>query len=133
MKRRQSPKVLVFIMLLPVIALIAGCQPVAPIASDDGSAAVALPTQVPEEQVPEEDAVETSIADEATSAEEMMPDAGGFPPVTIEIPALSLVIPVAPMGWESAEVEGRTTTRWVVPDDAAGWALNSARAGDEGN
>ncbi|MFN3332557.1 MAG: sortase [Caldilinea sp.] len=133
MKRRQSPKVLVFVMLLPLIVLIAGCQPVAPIASDDGSAAVALPTQVPEEQVPEEDAVETPIANEATPALETTQDEGGFPPVAIEIPALSLVIPVAPMGWESAEVEGRTTTRWVVPDDAAGWALNSARAGDEGN
>lgn len=128
MKRRQSPKVLVFVMLLPLIVLIAGCQPVAPIVSDDGSAVVVLPTQVPEE-----DAVETPIANEATPAVETMQDAGGFPPVAIEIPALSLVIPVAPMGWESAEVEGRTTTRWVVPDDAAGWALNSARAGDVGN
>jgi LPXTG-site transpeptidase (sortase) family protein len=136
MKRRHSPKVLFFVVLLLVIALVAGCQPVAPIASDDGLAAVATATQVAEEV-----AIETPIAGEATPTEEATPEAVveaqpgpvGNPPVEIEIPALSLVIPVTPMGWESTEVDGQITTRWVVPDDAAGWAPNSARAGNVGN
>lgn len=127
MKRRHSPKILVFVLLLPVIVLIAGCQPVAPIVSE-GGAAVASPTQVAEA-----DAIETPTADEAALVEEAAPDVVGNPPVEIEIPALSLVIPVTPMGWESVDVDGQATTRWVVPDDAAGWAPNSARAGDVGN
>jgi len=37
------------------------------------------------------------------------------------------------MGWERVVVAGQSTTRWVVPADAAGWALNSSPAGGDGN
>ena len=153
MKQRHSTHVLPLLALLLSVALMAGCQPVAPTTADDSSAAVATATEAAEDiatetPVAEEAATETPVAEEATpvaeeteSPEEATPDAVaeaqpaamGNPPVAIEIPALSLVIAVTPMGWESTEVDGQTTTRWVVPDDAAGWAPNSARAGDAGN
>lgn len=136
MKRRLSTNILSSLVLLLGVALIAGCQPVAPTASSDRSMAVTTATQVVEEV-----ATETPITEEATATEDStleetvdaQPALPGNPPVEIEIPALSLVIPVTPMGWESTEVDGQTTTRWVVPDEAAGWAPNSARAGDAGN
>jgi len=54
-------------------------------------------------------------------------------PVALSIPALDLEAPVVPMGWEPALIGDQVTTRWIVPLDAVGWAVNSAGAGDAGN
>jgi sortase (surface protein transpeptidase) len=54
-------------------------------------------------------------------------------PVTLSIPALDLRVPVAPMGWELVLLDGKTASRWLVPMDSAGWAVNSAGAGEPGN
>ena len=54
-------------------------------------------------------------------------------PASLMIPALNLEIPVAPMGWETVEIDDQRTTQWVLPEDVAGWALNSASAGAAGN
>lgn len=68
-------------------------------------------------------------ASEVVTPESYSPDM----PVTIAIPALDLRAPVVPMGWELILDHGKTTTRWLVPTDAVGWAVNSAGAGEPGN
>lgn len=54
-------------------------------------------------------------------------------PVRLSIPELDLDAEVTPMGWETAMDGDRVTTRWVVPLDTLGWAVNSAEAGAPGN
>ena len=54
-------------------------------------------------------------------------------PVRLEIPALNLAMPVEAMTWTIATVEGERTTKWIVPDEALGWHVNSAGAGGAGN
>ena len=54
-------------------------------------------------------------------------------PVRLSIPALALEAEVTPMGWEPAMNGDVVTTRWVVPLDTLGWAVNSAEAGAAGN
>lgn len=66
-------------------------------------------------------------------ASTMAPAQEASPPASLAIPALGVEIAVAPMGWEIVEIDGQRTTQWVVPEAAAGWAINSARAGAEGN
>lgn len=64
---------------------------------------------------------------------EPLPVLDAVPPVLIEIPAVGLLHPVMPMEWEVAEVEGQRTTVWKVPDNAAGWHINSVGVGAKGN
>lgn len=54
------------------------------------------------------------------------------PPVRLQIPQISLDVPVEPMGWAVVMVDGQRTTLWQTPEDAAGWHLNSAGAGSRG-
>jgi hypothetical protein len=61
-----------------------------------------------------------------------LPPGQALAPVQLSIPALGLNLPVTPMGWEVAEVDGRRTTRWILPDDAVGWHVNSVGAGGAG-
>ena len=53
-------------------------------------------------------------------------------PVSLTIPALATELPITPMGWEIVDIAGELTTRWVLPEDALGWHINSAAAGDAG-
>ena len=101
------------------LLLLAGCQPL------DGPAA--LGGRVPGEEGLLGDGGLSPASEQPTAAAE------GAPPVQLGIPALALEIPVVPMGWERVVVAGQSTTRWVVPADAAGWALNSSPAGGDGN
>lgn len=55
------------------------------------------------------------------------------PPVRITISALDLDVPVAAMGWRVTDVDGVRTTKWAVPLTEAGWHVNSAGAGGQGN
>jgi sortase (surface protein transpeptidase) len=54
-------------------------------------------------------------------------------PVALAIPAVGLQAQVTPMGWTPVLIDGATTTRWVVPEQTLGWAVNSAGAGEAGN
>jgi hypothetical protein len=54
-------------------------------------------------------------------------------PALISIPEISLDAPVLPMGWRVAEVAGKRTTVWSLPDNALGWHSNSVGAGAAGN
>ncbi|MEM7130160.1 MAG: class F sortase [Chloroflexota bacterium] len=56
-----------------------------------------------------------------------------FPPVLLEIPAIGLMATVTAMEWEIADVEGQRTTVWRVPEDSAGWHIDSAGVGAKGN
>jgi LPXTG-site transpeptidase (sortase) family protein len=50
----------------------------------------------------------------------------------ISIPALDLLAPVTPAGWESTDLV-RGTPQWDSPGAAVGWALSSALPGDDAN
>ena len=56
-----------------------------------------------------------------------------LPPVRLSIPEAQLETTVEPMGWDVVEVEGERTTKWIVPESAAGWHVNSAGVGANGN
>lgn len=123
MKAAISMRFLYSGLLLTLIVLLAACQPVAPMPVAEEATATATATALPEE-TPEptpEPAVDAAEAGTVNA------------PVTLSIPDLDLEIPVEPMGWEPTTQAGQRTTRWVVPDDAAGWAVTSAGAGEAGN
>ncbi|MCS6827224.1 MAG: sortase [Caldilinea sp.] len=96
--------------------------------------------------VPEESLVTTPVADENAASTPIttslvisplvdlatVPSVGG-PPVRLQIPELEIDVPVVPMTWEIVTVDGERTTRWTPPEDAAGWAVNSAGVGALGN
>jgi sortase (surface protein transpeptidase) len=54
-------------------------------------------------------------------------------PVRLQIPAINLDVPVIAVGWRLDVVNGVRTTVWDIPDDRAGWHMNSAGAGAAGN
>ena len=56
-----------------------------------------------------------------------------LPPVRLSIPDIQLEATVEPMGWSVEEVDGERITKWIVPEDAIGWHVNSAGAGASGN
>lgn len=109
------------VMLLGVL-LLSACQPLTPtpVAEEaETSTVAATPATVTTEPVSE-----GAVAGATTDV---------LAPTRLTISALNLEIPVTPMGWETVEIDGQRTTQWVVPEDAAGWALNSASAGGAGN
>ena len=57
----------------------------------------------------------------------------GSRPVTLRVAELGMEVPVAPMGWKVALVDGKVTTVWDVPERTAGWMPNTAGAGEPGN
>ncbi|MEA3341082.1 MAG: sortase [Chloroflexota bacterium] len=55
-------------------------------------------------------------------------------PTHILIPAIGVDAPIAPISWQTAEVDGQTQAAWDVPDAyAAGWHETSAPLGAIGN
>ena len=54
-------------------------------------------------------------------------------PVRVQIPEIGLDAPIIAMGWRVAMVEGKRATVWDVPENEAGWHINSAGAGALGN
>ena len=66
------------------------------------------------------------------STEPLAPDAAGRP-LSLAAPALNLQIPITEMGWQVTEVNGERKATWEVPQDSAGWHLNSAQPGTAGN
>ena len=89
---------------------------------------------VPTASMPEPTtAMQEEDSNASIEAAEPLTVAQALPPTQLDIPAINLQIPVVPMGWETTTVEGKRTTRWVVPDDEAGWHVNSAGTGAQGN
>lgn len=54
-------------------------------------------------------------------------------PVKLAIPAIDMDVEITPTGWQVIERNGVRTTEWVTPENSAGWHVNSAGAGEEGN
>lgn len=98
--------------------------------ADQPRVAAVTPTQIP---TPEPAVVQPPVSqassDQASGAAEEL--AGT--PVELSIPAINLTADVTPMGWELAVSGDTVTTRWAVPLDTLGWAVNSAEAGSQGN
>ncbi len=101
---------------------LAACQPLTP---------TPAPAEVTDTATPE--AATTAASALPTDAPATEPVVTAAAPVNLSLPELGLDIAVAPMGWEIVEVDGQRTTQWVVPENAAGWAINSAGAGGMGN
>ncbi len=55
------------------------------------------------------------------------------PPTRIVAPAIELDARIVPMGWEIVDHDGTMVSEWVVPENAAGWHLNSALPGHAEN
>jgi LPXTG-site transpeptidase (sortase) family protein len=51
------------------------------------------------------------------------------PPRRIVAPSIDLDAKITPMGWEQVEFEGKMYTKWVVPENTAGWHENSSLPG----
>ena len=51
------------------------------------------------------------------------------PPSHIAAPSIQLDAQVVPMGWEMVDHDGTLRSAWVVPENAAGWHMNSALPG----
>lgn len=55
------------------------------------------------------------------------------PPMRLYFPALDLTVAVAPMAWAVTDVDGERQAVWEVPQLSAGWHVNSATVGANGN
>lgn len=55
------------------------------------------------------------------------------PPTRIVAEAVAIDTRVVEMGWQEIEYKGEWFTKWVVPDGAAGWHVNSALPGHGDN
>ena len=54
-------------------------------------------------------------------------------PQRITIEAIALDAPVVEMGWQTVEKGGGPVSEWVVPENEAGWHINSAQPGQGSN
>lgn len=109
-----------FGLLIGLMTLaVAACQPIGMSGVSPASlleSAPVQPTLRPEERVAP---LPTAVPEAPT-------------PVRLAIPAIQLDVPVVPMGWTVSSRDG-LSVQWVLPTDAAGWHVNSARAGGPGN
>lgn len=76
---------------------------------------------------------QSSTTDRVIQSQEPLAAEAAGRPLSLEVPALNLQIPITEMGWQVTEVNGERKATWEVPLDSAGWHLNSARPGTAGN
>ena len=107
-------------MLLLLLLLVA-CQGTPSAGSDSGPSSEAPTT-----------AEVTNDTSALQSTTPLAADAVGRP-VQLIAPTLNLTIPIEEMGWQVTQVEGERKAVWEVPENSAGWHLNSARPGTAGN
>lgn len=112
---------LLLIVLSVLSTIVIGCGETSVVSTPSALSTVEAPTSEPLSATP------------TLQALEPIPESELTPPVLIEIPAAGLLHTVVPMTWEVAEVDGRRTTVWRVPEEAAGWHIDSANAGAVGN
>lgn len=109
---------LMVVLAMGLSACIAGQVPMATPAAEDASAAGTPGVITTTAEIADVDALPQ---DQTTG------------PVRLEIPAIDLDVPVIAMGWRVEVVDGARTTIWDMPDEEAGWHMNSAGAGAAGN
>ena len=125
MQRLITPTALILLLAVMVTGLLAACAPVA--------APTAAPATDSPAASPPEAAADSPQATTAIAGTTPLDPADAVAPTQLAIPALALELPVVPMDWTIATVEGERVTRWEIPDDALGWHINSAPAGATGN
>ncbi|MCB0048456.1 MAG: hypothetical protein KDE24_02785, partial [Caldilinea sp.] len=125
MQRLITPTALILLLAVMVTGLLAACAPVA--------APTAAPATDSGAASPPEAAADSPQATTAIAGTTPLDPADAVAPTQLTIPALALELPVVPMDWTIATVEGERVTRWQIPDDALGWHINSAPAGAVGN
>lgn len=93
-----------------------------------------------EDPASEEATTEEAASDEMTSDMESAVESidpltldQALAPVALSIPSIQMETAIEPMGWTVVEADGERTTKWIVPESAAGWHVNSAGAGAAGN
>lgn len=105
---RRSSRIASFFVLM---GLLAACQ-IRPPASSPAQSTVAPSAQ--------------------TQPMQPLPTEQSKAPQKLTISTLGLDLAITPMGWTVVDVNGQRTTKWVVPPDTLGWAVNSAGAGAMG-
>ncbi|MCB0064874.1 MAG: class F sortase [Caldilineaceae bacterium] len=68
-----------------------------------------------------------------TTSEEVAAETVGAEPIRMAIPAIDFVAEIEPMAWRVTEVDGSRQAVWEVPENSAGWHINSATPGTAGN
>lgn len=122
--RRTMTLVFLFMMALLIVACVPTDQESLPATTTVDEAAA---SDAQDETNGTESMADNVIDVEPLSLEQAVP------PVGLSIPAIELETVVEPMGWSVAEENGQRTTKWIVPEAAAGWHVNSAGAGASGN
>lgn len=130
-QRPGSPRAAIALALLLALLLTSCSGAPNATAQPDATAAIAATTTAAATQ--EVGAPPPPTPQPEPGAVRASPAANPLPPVRIAIPEIGLDAPVEPMGWRVVEREGIATTAWVVPDDVAGWHVNSAATGGTGN
>jgi sortase A len=91
-------------------------------------------TTVPEQPEPTATALPATPRPTATPEPSATPlPPAEEPPDRIVAPAIGLDAKVVPMGWDMIDRDGALSSEWVVPANAAGWHMNSALPGHNGN
>jgi sortase A len=62
-----------------------------------------------------------------------LPPSNSDAPTHLASDAINLDVPVVEMGWRVVEQRGQAVSVWNIPENEAGWHLNSARPGEGGN
>jgi len=156
--RGAFPKVrrsAICVLLVGILPLLAGCQTIQP-------ASTATPPAVENSDGQEATIATGTENTEASETGRALPAATAFPivapfgesanvtpspeeaavaalvsssltPTRLVIADAQMDLPVVPLGWQTTRVEGQRTTRWIVPEGAAGWHVESARPGESGN
>lgn len=75
----------------------------------------------------------TAITDANTESENGEELSTFSPPMRLAIPSLDFAVDVEPMAWQVTEVDGQRQAVWEVPQDKAGWHINSAAVGAADN
>lgn len=129
----QKNKFIYCVCSVLFVLLVSACA-----SGDSGDAVTPLDS---EPSVTAQSSGATDAADSSGSASQNASSAAGVNqpaivssiPVALSIPDVDLTTRVVEMGWIVTEVAGERTTRWEIPYTEAGWHVNSAGAGTNGN
>jgi sortase (surface protein transpeptidase) len=109
--------------------LVTGCQSAAPSSSNSDAAAPTIALTATAEEATPVAAISETAALTTTAALSVET----LPPVRLAIPEIDFATTVEPMAWRVTEVEGERQAVWEVPENNAGWHINSATVGAPAN
>ena len=76
---------------------------------------------------------EPTPAESTQTSVSNLPASNSAAPTHLVSEAINLNVPVVEMGWRVVEQRGQAVSVWNIPENEAGWHLNSARPGEGGN